>query len=171
MVAYEPVWAIGTGRTATPEQADEVCLHIKETVARRAGASPRVLYGGSVTADNAAELFARPGIDGGLIGGASLKADVFAAIVAAAARAGIDAVRPVRPFVLAVLDGWGHSDDAFGNAIAAASTPTMDRLMARWPWTAGGRQRRGGGAARAGSRATRRWATSPSARGGSSTSR
>ncbi len=88
VVAYEPVWAIGTGRTATPEQADEVCLHIRETVARRAGAAPRVLYGGSVTAGNAAELFARPGIDGGLIGGASLKADVFAAIVTAAARAG-----------------------------------------------------------------------------------
>ena len=88
VVAYEPVWAIGTGRTATPDQADEVCLHIRETVASRAGASPRVLYGGSVTADNAAELFSRPGIDGGLIGGASLKPDVFADIVAAAAQAG-----------------------------------------------------------------------------------
>jgi triosephosphate isomerase len=88
VIAYEPVWAIGTGRTATPDEADEVCLHIRETVAERAGASPRVLYGGSVTAGNAAELFARPGIDGGLIGGASLKPDVFAAIVAAAALAG-----------------------------------------------------------------------------------
>jgi triosephosphate isomerase len=88
VIAYEPVWAIGTGRTATPDQADDVCLHIKETVASRAGAAPRVLYGGSVTADNAAELFARSGIDGGLIGGASLKAGVFASIVTAAARAG-----------------------------------------------------------------------------------
>ncbi len=87
VVAYEPVWAIGTGRTATPDQAEEVCLHISDTVAARAGASPRVLYGGSVTADNAAELFARAGIKGGLIGGASLKPEVFAAIVAAAASA------------------------------------------------------------------------------------
>lgn len=87
VVAYEPVWAIGTGRTATPDQAEEVCLHISDTVAARAGAPPRVLYGGSVTADNAAELFARAGIKGGLIGGASLKPEVFAAIVAAAASA------------------------------------------------------------------------------------
>ncbi|HSP65159.1 MAG TPA: triose-phosphate isomerase [Candidatus Deferrimicrobium sp.] len=85
VIAYEPVWAIGTGRTASPDQADEVCLHIRDTVAGRAGAAPRVLYGGSVTADNARELFGRTGIDGGLIGGASLKPEVFAAIVAAAA--------------------------------------------------------------------------------------
>jgi triosephosphate isomerase (TIM) len=85
LIAYEPVWAIGTGRTATAEQAQEVCSHIREHVTGRAGAAPRVLYGGSVTADNAAELFGRPDIDGGLIGGASLRPDEFATIVAAAA--------------------------------------------------------------------------------------
>jgi triosephosphate isomerase len=85
VVAYEPVWAIGTGRTATPEQAEEVCGHIRDKVAAATGSAPRVLYGGSVTADNAAELFSRPDIDGGLIGGASLNPDVFATIVAAAA--------------------------------------------------------------------------------------
>ncbi len=90
VVAYEPVWAIGTGRTASPEQADEVCAHIREHITTQVGASPRVLYGGSVTADNAAELFGRPGIDGGLIGGASLKPDAFASIVAAAAVAGTE---------------------------------------------------------------------------------
>jgi triosephosphate isomerase len=84
VIAYEPVWAIGTGRTATPQQAQEICAHIRVHVERRLGAAPRVLYGGSVSAENAAELFACPDIDGGLIGGASLKPDVFATIVAAA---------------------------------------------------------------------------------------
>ncbi len=89
VVAYEPVWAIGTGRTATPDQAEEVCAHIREQVAQRTdGEAPRVLYGGSVSAGNAHELFSRHGIDGGLIGGASLDPDAFATIVAAAAAAG-----------------------------------------------------------------------------------
>ncbi|MEO8897491.1 MAG: triose-phosphate isomerase [Candidatus Dormibacter sp.] len=89
LIAYEPVWAIGTGRTATPDQAAEVCAHIREHVAHRTGGvAPLVLYGGSVSAGNAQELFDRPEIDGGLIGGASLDPDAFAAIVAAAAAAG-----------------------------------------------------------------------------------
>lgn len=89
VVAYEPVWAIGTGRTATPEQAQAMHGFISERLASRLGADARVpiLYGGSVKPDNAAELFAQPNIDGGLIGGASLDAEAFAAIVHAAARA------------------------------------------------------------------------------------
>jgi triosephosphate isomerase (TIM) len=87
MVAYEPVWAIGTGRNATPEQAQEVHAVIRQRIAVRdariAGAT-RILYGGSVKAGNAAELFAMPDVDGGLIGGASLKADEFLSILAAA---------------------------------------------------------------------------------------
>ena len=87
VVAYEPVWAIGTGRTASAAQAQEVCAHIRAHVATRGGGdAPRVLYGGSVSADNAEELFGEADIDGGLIGGASLKPDAFAAIVAAAAK-------------------------------------------------------------------------------------
>ena len=86
VIAYEPVWAIGTGRTATPEQAAEVCGHIKDEVQRVAGITAvSVLYGGSVTADNAAALFAEASIDGALVGGASLKPDGFATIVRAAA--------------------------------------------------------------------------------------
>lgn len=89
VVAYEPVWAIGTGRTATPEQAEDVHAFIRGRIAdrdARLGGSVRILYGGSVKAGNARELFAMPNVDGGLIGGASLKAEEFVAIVAAAAR-------------------------------------------------------------------------------------
>jgi triosephosphate isomerase len=89
VVAYEPVWAIGTGRTASPEQAQEVHALIRGRIAEKdatIAGSLRVLYGGSVKAANAAELFAMPDVDGGLIGGASLKADEFAGICAAAGR-------------------------------------------------------------------------------------
>jgi triosephosphate isomerase len=87
VVAYEPVWAIGTGRNATPAQAQEVHAFIRARLAARSAkiaAETRILYGGSVKAGNAAELFAMPDVDGGLIGGASLKADEFLAILAAA---------------------------------------------------------------------------------------
>ena len=79
ILAYEPVWAIGTGKTATTEQAEEVCKAIRDCIKEVYGADTaekvRIQYGGSVNAGNAAELFAQPDIDGGLVGGASLKAD------------------------------------------------------------------------------------------------
>ena len=79
VIAYEPIWAIGTGKTATTEQAQEVCSKIRECIAEvyddATAAEIRIQYGGSVNAGNAAELFAKPDIDGGLVGGASLKAD------------------------------------------------------------------------------------------------
>jgi triosephosphate isomerase len=87
VIAYEPVWAIGTGRTATGEQAQEVHAMIRAKVSAvdaTIGGSVRILYGGSVKASNARELFAMPDIDGGLVGGASLKADEFARICVAA---------------------------------------------------------------------------------------
>jgi triosephosphate isomerase len=87
IIAYEPVWAIGTGKTATVEQAQAVHAFIRGRVAARdaiISSSVRILYGGSVKASNAAELFAQPDIDGGLVGGASLQADEFLKICAAA---------------------------------------------------------------------------------------
>jgi triosephosphate isomerase len=86
-VAYEPVWAIGTGLTATPEQAQMVhhyIRHLFREYSLDVADTVRILYGGSVKADNAAELFAMPDIDGGLVGGASLDAKSFLAICQAA---------------------------------------------------------------------------------------
>lgn len=84
VIAYEPVWAIGTGEVATPEDAQEVCQAVRETVGELAGeeaaASVRVLYGGSVKSANVADIMAKEDVDGALVGGASLKADEFAKI-------------------------------------------------------------------------------------------
>jgi triosephosphate isomerase len=85
ILAYEPVWAIGTGETASPEQAQEMHEFIRETIRKRYGSNVAeevsILYGGSVKPDNAKEIFSKPDVDGGLIGGAALKAGDFAAIV------------------------------------------------------------------------------------------
>jgi triosephosphate isomerase len=88
VIAYEPVWAIGTGKTASPEQAQEVHADLRKMLADRYNSetsdSVRILYGGSVKPDNAAELMSQADIDGALVGGASLKADGFAGIINAA---------------------------------------------------------------------------------------
>ncbi|MDX6622731.1 MAG: triosephosphate isomerase [Solirubrobacterales bacterium] len=86
VIAYEPIWAIGTGKVATPEQAQEACAYIRDVVRLRGGAADdlRVLYGGSVKPGNAAELLSLPDVDGALVGGAALDAEDFAAIVEAA---------------------------------------------------------------------------------------
>jgi len=85
VLAYEPVWAIGTGETASPEQAQEMHEFIRETIRKAYGSDiaddVSILYGGSVKPDNAKEIFSKPDVDGGLIGGAALKAEDFAAIV------------------------------------------------------------------------------------------
>lgn len=87
VLAYEPVWAIGTGETASPEQAQEMHEFIRKTIAdgydEQLAAGIPILYGGSVKPNNASEIFSKPDVDGGLIGGASLKADDFGAIVSA----------------------------------------------------------------------------------------
>ena len=90
IIAYEPVWAIGTGKTATADQANEVCAVIRATIEKlydkAAADALTIQYGGSMNAGNAAELLSKPDVDGGLIGGASLKAPDFAAIVEAASK-------------------------------------------------------------------------------------
>ena len=89
IVAYEPVWAIGTGEVATPDDAQEVCAAIRVRLGELYGAevadSVRILYGGSVKSSNSADIVAKPDVDGGLVGGASLEAEEFAAIVRGAA--------------------------------------------------------------------------------------
>jgi triosephosphate isomerase len=84
IIAYEPVWAIGTGQTATPEDAQEVCAAIRARLAEAygadVGAAVRIQYGGSVKAGNIAAIMAQPDVDGALVGGASLDAEEFAAI-------------------------------------------------------------------------------------------
>src|SRR5262249_9160210 len=85
VIAYEPIWAIGTGKVATPDQAQEACASIRDVLRARAAVADdaRILYGGSVKPDNAAELLALPDVDGALVGGASLDAEDFASIVEA----------------------------------------------------------------------------------------
>lgn len=93
VIAYEPVWAIGTGKTATPQDAQDAHANIRELIAnmydQQAADSIRIIYGGSMKPGNAGELMAMPDIDGGLIGGASLKADDFLSIIRAGVAAGV----------------------------------------------------------------------------------
>ena len=89
VIAYEPIWAIGTGKTATADQAQDMHLHLRNVLAKKYGAhianQMSILYGGSVKGSNAKELFSKPDVDGGLVGGASLQADDFALIIEALA--------------------------------------------------------------------------------------
>jgi len=88
VIAYEPIWAIGTGRTATPEQAEEIHIFIRELITKvynsKTAKAVRIQYGGSIKASNAKDIFKKENIDGGLVGGASLQAESFSAIIEAA---------------------------------------------------------------------------------------
>ena len=141
MIAYEPIWAIGTGRVATPEQAQEAIAFVRALVgdrSREQAERTRILYGGSVKPDNAAELLALPDVDGALVGGASLDAESFAAIVAAGR---LMAIRrraqqlPAPCAALIILDGWGIAPDGPGNAVSLATQPVFDELWDAYPHT------------------------------------
>ena len=136
MIAYEPVWAIGTGDAATPDDAQAAAAQIRGILheADPDGAHEvPILYGGSCTPQNAPDLFAQPDVDGALVGGASLDAGSFAAIVRAAAEQPAMTDRPPRPVVLCVLDGFGIGDDPRRNALLAARMPAWHALTADWP--------------------------------------
>ena len=135
-IAYEPIWAIGTGRTATPEQAQEACAFIRDVLRERGAAADavRILYGGSVKPANAAELLAQPDIDGALVGGASLDPDEFAAIVEAAWLA-LARTAAFPRWRWSSSTAGGCAEPGPGNAISLAETPVFDRLWARYPHT------------------------------------
>ena len=120
VIAYEPVWAIGTGKTATPEIAQEAHAFIKSVL------DVPVLYGGSVKPDNAAELLSQPDVDGALVGGASLELESFTAICRAAATSPRSARHPRR---------LGLRAGRPGNAVELAETPNFDRLWRTFPHT------------------------------------
>ena len=148
-IAYEPIWAIGTGRVASAEQAQEAVAFVRALVGDRdkqAAERVRILYGGSVKPENAAELLALPDVDGALVGGAlAASAESFAADRrrrherrtrhrSMTLPAGPGEL-PAPSVCLVVLDGWGLAEPGPGNAVSLARTPVFDELWETYPHT------------------------------------
>ena len=139
VIAYEPIWAIGTGQVATADQAQEAVAFIRALVGDRhppAAEQVRVLYGGSVTPDNANELLGLPDVDGALVGGASLDPEAFARDRGRRTAMSVPpgpAHVPVPAVCLVVLDGWGLAAARPGECGGLAHTPVFDELWATYP--------------------------------------
>ena len=133
VIAYEPIWAIGTGKSSTSEDANEMCAHVRKTLAdlssQDVAEATRIQYGGSVKPNNIKEYMAQSDIDGALVGGASLKVEDFVQLLEGAK------YMAKKPTALIILDGFANRESEHGNAVKLANKPNFDRYYEKYPTT------------------------------------